>query len=181
MPSTSKPTGTYNSAQGYNALNSNTTAATTPRRGTELVIYQRRFDANAASSSSVYLGANTEAKASGDTNENVIGNGAVGNAATQRQSETRPRLAHTSTAYSIKTAHFNGHQRIVLSTVAAGSETLGSPLLPASGGTGATTTSGALVNLGAAPAFTLTTTGTSGAATYSGNVLISRNTREVSQ
>jgi len=34
-------------------------------------------------------------------------------------------------------------------TVSAGSETLGSPLLPASGGTGATTAAGALANLGA--------------------------------
>jgi hypothetical protein len=39
------------------------------------------------------------------------------------------------------------------------------------GGTGATTAAGALVNLGAAPAFTLTTTGTSGPATYGGNVI----------
>jgi hypothetical protein len=36
-------------------------------------------------------------------------------------------------------------------TVAAGSETLGSPLLPASGGTGATTAAGALANLGGLP------------------------------
>jgi hypothetical protein len=36
-------------------------------------------------------------------------------------------------------------------TVSAGSETLGSPLLPASGGTGATTAAGALANLGGAP------------------------------
>jgi hypothetical protein len=65
----------------------------------------------------------------------------------------------------------NGTSASFSGNVAAGSETLGSPLLPASGGTGATTAAGALANLGAAPAFTLTTTGTSGAATYSGNVL----------
>ena len=41
----------------------------------------------------------------------------------------------------------------------------------ANGGTGATTAAGALANLGAAPAFTLTTTGSSGPATYGGNVI----------
>ena len=39
------------------------------------------------------------------------------------------------------------------------------------GGTGSSTAGGALTNLGGAPAFTLTTTGTSGPATYSGNVI----------
>ena len=47
----------------------------------------------------------------------------------------------------------------------------GTPISIASGGTGATTAAGALVNLGAAPTFTLYTVGTSGPATYSGNVI----------
>ena len=76
----SNTTGNYNSAQGYNVLYSNTTGNYNSAQGYQAGQFiSDGSTANATSSNSVYLGANTEAKASGDTNENVIGNGAVGN------------------------------------------------------------------------------------------------------
>jgi hypothetical protein len=76
----SNTTGSNNSAQGYASLYANTTGNTNSAQG----YYAGRYindgvTANATSSNSVYLGANTEAKTSGDTNENVIGYAAVGN------------------------------------------------------------------------------------------------------
>jgi hypothetical protein len=76
----SNTTGGYNSAQGYQALYSNTTGSYNTAQGYEAGRYiSDGSTANATSSNSVYFGVNTEAGASGDTNENVIGNAAVGN------------------------------------------------------------------------------------------------------
>jgi hypothetical protein len=73
-------TGSQNTANGYVALYSNTTGSGNSAQGYSAGQFiSDGSTANATSSNSVYLGANTEAKASGDTNENVIGNGAVGN------------------------------------------------------------------------------------------------------
>jgi hypothetical protein len=73
-------TGSYNTVQGYQALNSNTTGSYNTAQGSQAGLFiSDGSTANTTPSNSVYLGANTEAKASGDTNENVIGNGAVGN------------------------------------------------------------------------------------------------------
>jgi hypothetical protein len=73
-------TGTSNTANGMYALKANTTGNYNSANGYQAGQFiSDGSTANAASSSSVYLGANTEAKASGDTNENVIGTGAVGN------------------------------------------------------------------------------------------------------
>jgi hypothetical protein len=76
----SNTTGSYNSAQGLNALYYNTTGIYNSAQGFNAGRYiNDGSTANQTSSNSVYLGASTEAKANGDTNENVIGNGAVGN------------------------------------------------------------------------------------------------------
>jgi hypothetical protein len=92
----SNTTGNANSAQGYNALNSNTTGSANSANGFDALnsnttgtsnsaqgygagqFISDGSTANTTSSNSVYLGANTEAKADGDTNENVIGNAAIG-------------------------------------------------------------------------------------------------------
>ena len=72
-------TGSYNTANGYNALYSNTTGFYNTALGYQAGRYISGGSiANATSSNSLYLGYNTMALASGDTNEIVIGNGTVG-------------------------------------------------------------------------------------------------------
>ena len=93
----SNTTGNYNSAQGYNALQSNTTgndntangvyslySNTTGSNNSAQGVNAGRYiadgsTANQTSANSVYLGYGAYALASGDTNENVLGNAAVGN------------------------------------------------------------------------------------------------------
>ncbi len=75
----SNTTGSNNSVQGYGALNANTTGSNLTAQGYQAGRYiTGGAIANATSSTSLYLGALTKALASGDTNEIVIGYGAVG-------------------------------------------------------------------------------------------------------
>src|SRR3989344_4536516 len=73
----SNTTGVRNAALGYQALLSNTTGAVNTALGWQARRFAGGF-ANATSTDSMYLGANTRALASGDTNEIVIGNNATG-------------------------------------------------------------------------------------------------------
>jgi uncharacterized protein (TIGR02145 family) len=70
-------TGRWNTAIGFYALNSNTTGETNTAIGYQAGIYAIS-GFNLISSNSVYLGANTTAGTSGNTNEIVIGYGAAG-------------------------------------------------------------------------------------------------------
>jgi hypothetical protein len=72
--------GAYNTAVGMSALYNNTTGATSTAVGYNAGRYiANGSTANQTSSFSTYLGSGTMAKADGDTNETVIGNGAIGN------------------------------------------------------------------------------------------------------
>jgi hypothetical protein len=76
----SNTTGAYNSAQGYQALYSNTTGAYNSAQGYQAGQYiADGVTANQTSSNSLYEGFQAYPLANGDTNENVIGNTAIGN------------------------------------------------------------------------------------------------------
>jgi len=75
----SNTTGYYNSALGVNALYSNTTGNNNSALGLEAGRYISGGGANETSNNSLYLGYDSRALASGDTNEIVIGASAVGN------------------------------------------------------------------------------------------------------
>ena len=73
-------TGSYNSAQGYAALYSNTTGSYNSAQGYAAGRYLADgVTANQTPNNSVFLGANTKSKQAGQTNETVIGYGAIGN------------------------------------------------------------------------------------------------------
>jgi hypothetical protein len=76
----SNTTGNSNAANGFQALFSNTTGYDNTANGFWAGLYiANGVTANQTSSNSVYEGFQAYPLASGDTNENVIGNGAVGN------------------------------------------------------------------------------------------------------
>jgi hypothetical protein len=75
----SNTTGSYNVASGVNSLRLNTTGSYNVANGYQSGRYiANGTTANATSSNSLYLGADTKALASGDTNEIVIGYAATG-------------------------------------------------------------------------------------------------------
>jgi len=75
----SNTTGNYNTANGMYSLYLNTTGSNNTANGYQAGRYiADGTTANETSTTSVYLGANTKANASGDTNEIVIGYGAIG-------------------------------------------------------------------------------------------------------
>jgi hypothetical protein len=76
---TSNTSGTYNTAIGYNALLSNTTGVNNSALGYGAGAHTKDSNSNQTSNNSVYVGYNTKASASGNTNEIVIGADAIGN------------------------------------------------------------------------------------------------------
>tara|TARA_R110000744_G_scaffold121116_2_gene225542 strand:+ start:12846 stop:16097 length:3252 start_codon:yes stop_codon:yes gene_type:complete len=75
----SNTTGYYNAANGYRALFANTTGFRNTALGFQAGANTNALAANQTSNNSIYLGNDTRALASGDTNEIVIGSTAQGN------------------------------------------------------------------------------------------------------
>ena len=94
--------------------------------------------ANQTSSNSVYEGYQAYPLASGDTNENVIGNTAIGHGS----NTTTLGNASITDTYIAGSAHITSLSGLT------------TPLTVGQGGTGATTAAGALVNLGGVGSFT---------------------------
>lgn len=74
----SNTTGSSNTASGMNALVTNTTGSNNTAIGNNAGMYTSNYIANQNSNSSLYIGYDTKASADGDTNEIVIGTGAIG-------------------------------------------------------------------------------------------------------
>ncbi|NCB21117.1 MAG: hypothetical protein EOM88_04360, partial [Clostridia bacterium] len=72
-------TGSNNTANGYQALYGNTTGSNNTANGYSAGRYIANGGANQTGSNSLFLGADTRAKANGETNQIVIGYGAIGN------------------------------------------------------------------------------------------------------
>jgi len=72
-------TGIYNTAIGFNALANHTTGNSQVALGLNAGRYINSGANNVLSSSSIYIGVDTRASASGNTNEIVIGHNAIGN------------------------------------------------------------------------------------------------------